>query len=66
MDKIDYNCYFDCYSILSLFPPSLWRVSYIIYLPLGHLNPTLVDYLSPHLSARPTRRPIWLSVSCGS
>ena len=42
------------------------RVSYIIQLPLGHLDPTLVDHLSLYLSACPIRHPLWLYVSCGS
>ena len=46
--------------------PSSWRVSYIIYLPLDHLDPTLVDHLSSYLSIYPIRHPLWLSVSCGS
>ena len=52
---------------LSIFPiPSSWRVSYIIYFILGHLDPTLVDHLSPYLSTCPIKHPLWLSVSCGS
>ena len=55
------QCYF------SIFPiPSSWRVSYIIQLPLDHLDPTLVDHLSPYLSTCPIRHPLWLSVSYGS
>ena len=44
---------------------SSWRVSYIIQLHLGQLDPTLVDHLSPYLSACLIRHPFWLSVSCG-
>ena len=51
----------------SIFPiPLSWRVSYIIYLLLDHLDPTLVDHLNLHLSAYPIRHPLWFSVSCGS
>ena len=51
----------------SIFPIlSSWRVSYIILLPLGHHDPTLVDHLSPYLSAYPIKHPLWLSMSCGS
>ena len=46
--------------------PFSWRVSYIIQLTLGHLDPTLVDYLSPYLSARPIKHPFQPFVSCGS
>ena len=42
-----------------------WRVFHIIYLPLDHLHPTLVDHLSPHLSTCPIRHPLQFSVSCG-
>ena len=42
------------------------RVSCIIQLLLGHLNPTLVDHLSPYLSTCPIRHPLQLSVSCSS
>ena len=43
-----------------------WRVSHIIQLPLDHLDPTLVDYLSPYLRTCPIKHLLWLSVSCGS
>ena len=42
------------------------RVSYIIQLPLGYLDLTLVDHLSFYLSVCPIRHPLWLYVSCGS
>ena len=52
------------YSI-SIFPiPSSWEVSYIIQLPLDHLDPTLVNYLSLYLSICPIRHPLWLFMSC--
>ena len=35
---------------------------YIVF--LGHLNPTLIIYLSPYLSTCPIRYPLWLFVSC--
>ena len=38
--------------------PSSWKVSYIIQFPLGHLDPTLVDHLSPYLSVCPIRHPL--------
>ena len=46
--------------------PSSWRVSYIIQLSLGHLDPTFVDHLSSYLSACPIRHTFWLFVSCGT
>ena len=46
--------------------PSLWRVFYIIQVPLDHLDPTFVDHLSPYLSVYPIRHLLWLSVSCGN
>ena len=49
---VGYKYNYNCYSILSLF--------------LGHLDPTLVDHLSPYLSTCPIKHPFWLSVSCGS
>ena len=55
------QCYFSIFLI-----PSSWRVSYIIWLPLNHLNPTLVDHLSPYLSTCPIKHFLWLSVSCDS
>ena len=42
------------------------RIFHIIQLILDHLHPTLVDHLSPHLSTRPIRHLLWLSVSCDS
>ena len=59
----------DCYSVSSLFllfppPPFRRKVSHIIQPPLGHLDPTLVDHLSPYLSTYLIRHPLWLSVSC--
>ena len=65
---VGYKYNFDCYNILSLsfLIPLLWRVSYIIWLPLNHLDPTLVNQLSFHLSACPTRHFLWFAVSCGS
>ena len=60
----------DCYnvtsfSLLSLLPPLRRRVSPIIQPPLDHLDPTLVDHLSPYLNTCPIRHLLWLSVSCG-
>ena len=46
--------------------PLLWRVFHIIYLPLDHFHPILVDHLSPYLSTCPIRHPLWFSVSYGS
>ena len=46
--------------------PSSWRVSYIIQVPLDHLDPTFVDHLSPYLSVYSIRHLLWLSVSCGN
>ena len=46
--------------------PLSWRGSYIIYLLLEHLDLTLVDHLSIHLSACPIRHTLWFSMSCGS
>ena len=43
-----------------------WRVFNIIYLPLDHLHPTLVDHLSRHLSTCPIKHPLQFSVSCDS
>ena len=43
-----------------------WRVSYIIQIPLDHLDPTLVDYLSSYLSDCPIKHHFWRSVRCGS
>ena len=34
--------------------------------PLNHLDPTLVDHLSPYLSTCPIKHFLWLSVSCDS
>ena len=54
-------------SYLSIFPiPFSWRVSHIIQLPLEHLDSTLVDHPSLHLSTCPIRHPLQLSVSYGS
>ena len=52
------------FSIFLILSPE--RVSYIIQLSLDHLDPALVDYLNPYLSACPIRHPLWLYVSCGS
>ena len=46
--------------------PFSWRVSYIIQFSLGHLDPTLIDHLSPYLSVCPIRHPLQLVVSCDS
>jgi len=46
--------------------PSSWGISYIIYLSLDHLDPTLVGHLSLYLSTCPIRHSFWLSVSCDS
>ena len=35
-----------------------WRVSYIIYPSLDHLDSTFVDHLSLHLSVYPIRHPL--------
>ena len=49
------------------FPISFsWRVSHIIQLILGHLDPTLINHLSPYLSTRPIRHPFQPFVSYGS
>ena len=42
------------------------RVFHIIWFPLDHLHPTLIDHLSPQLSTCPIRYLLWLSMSCGS
>ena len=57
-----------CYSLFSLFfsIPLPWRVFHLIYPPLDHLHPTLVDHPSPYLSTCSIRHPLWFSVSCGS
>ena len=60
-----YSRELQCFSFFFLILSS-WRVSYIIQLPLDHLDPTLVDHLSPHLSVCPIRHPLWSSVSCNS
>ena len=37
-----------------------------IQLPLVHLDPTLIDHLSPYLSVYPIKHPLQFSVSCDS
>ena len=68
MITLRYQDDLDCYNIFSLsfLIPFLWRVSHIIQLILGYLDPTLVDHLSPYLSAHPIRHPFQPSVNCGS
>ena len=52
---------------LSIFPIFFsQRVSHIIQLPFEHLDSTLINHLSLHLSTYPIRHSLWLSVSCGS
>ena len=46
--------------------PSLWGLLYIIQAFPDHLDFTLVDHLSPHLSTYPIRHPFQSFVSCGS
>ena len=43
-----------------------WRVFHLMYLPLDHLHPILVDHLNSYLSTYPIRHPLWFFVSCGS
>ena len=65
---IGYKDSFDCYSTFSLFfPIPSYRGSLTLYIPpLDHLDSTLVNHLSFHLSVCPIRDPLWLSVSCDS
>ena len=51
---------------LYFFGPVLMGVLSHYIAPLDHLDPTLVDHLSFHLSVCPIRHPFWFSVSCGS
>ena len=56
---VEYKYNFDCYNILSLFFRSLSHGgSLTLYLPLAHLDPTLVDHLKPYLSVCPIRHPL--------
>ena len=41
-------------TVFFLPPPSPWRVSFIIKLPLDHLDPTLVGHLSSYLLSHQT------------
>ena len=52
--------------IFTVYQGKIWRVFSIIQLPLDHLDPTLVDHLSPYLNTCLIRHPFWLSMSCGS
>ena len=62
--KYTLECYYIFFYNFSISNP--WRVSYIIQFILDHLDPTLVDHLSPYLSAYPIRHSLWLLVSYDS
>ena len=57
-----------CYSVFStdFLIPSLWRVSYIIQIPLDDLSLPFVDRPSHYLSACPIKHLPKPLVSCGS
>ena len=66
--KLGYNFSSCCYSVFSnnFLIPSPWRVSYIIQLILGNLDPLFVDHPGHYLSVCPIGHLPKSLVSCGN